>query len=73
MSAKTEEAKERMILKTRKLTPSLERKTRSARGSSKGVVASVGERSSGDRDMAHLSNQSNGLAYMQMKEDEDKD
>jgi len=39
MSAKTGEAMERMALKTRKVTPSLERRVISARASSKGGSA----------------------------------
>ena len=68
MSAKTEEAKERMSLKTKKFTPSLERRTRSARRSSNGALASFGGRDLGDWDMVDLINQSNGFVCVRMKE-----
>ena len=70
MSAKTEEAKERMILKTKKFTSSLERRTRSARGSSKGAFASFGGRDLGllgDWDMVHLTDQLNRFVCLPMK------
>ena len=61
MSAKTEEAMERMTLKTKKFTPSLESRTRSALGPLKGAFASFGGRDLGDWDMMDLSNQSKGF------------